>query len=118
MRGNRIIYCSDKAALKEKLKEEGFYNEENEAFYVNYTFTPIVTKDNKSLSVVKNMDLDFNKFPMLEDLGTYETILLEENADKLAKFKSVNDYETPITIVDEGGNEEVVYRPFKIGEIG
>lgn len=113
---DKIIYCSDLTALKEKLIADGYYDEESGTYTVNHTLTPIVKKDNTSLSYVRNFALDLNEYSMLEDLGTYESIVLDENSDKLDKYKSVYDYETPIEYTDENGNVQTYKKPFKIGE--
>ena len=112
---DKIIYCSDLKALKEQLKADGHYVEETDSYSVNHTLTPIVKKDNTSLSYVRGFALDLDTYIMLEDLGDYETILLPENVDKLAKYKSLWDYEEEIITVDEDGNEYTYKRPFKIG---
>lgn len=113
---DKIIYCNDLTALKEKLIADGYYDEESGAYTVNHTLTPIVKKDNTSLSYVRNFALDLNEYTMLEDLGTYETIVLDENSDKLDKYKSVYDYETPVEYTDENGDVQVYMKPFKIGD--
>ena len=113
---DRIIYCSDLTALKEQLKADGYYDEEYGSYTVNHTLTPIVINGNTSLSYVRNFALDFGVYTMLEDLGTYESILLPENADKLAKYKSVYDYETPVKYTDENGVVQTYTKPFKIGD--
>ena len=113
---DKIIYCSDLTVLKEKLKAEGYYDEESGTYTVNHTLTPIVKKDNTSLSYVRNFALDLNEYTMLEDLGTYESIILPENSDKLEKYKSVYDYGTPIEYTDENGDVQVYKKPFKIGD--
>jgi len=117
---DKIIYCSDLEALKAKLKADGHYDEESGAYTVNHTLTPLKYKDNISLSYVRNFALsiedktDFEGnviegYWMLEDLGTYQSIM--NDAEKLAKYKSVYDYEA--TYTDEDGNTYGV--PFKIG---
>ena len=113
---DKIIYCSDLAALKEQLKADGYYDEELGTYTVNHSLTPVVKNGNTSLSYVRGFVLDLNEYTMLEDLGDYESIVLPENSDKLAKYKSVYDYETPIEFTDEEGVTHTYIRPFKIGE--
>ena len=113
---DRIIYCSDLGALKAQLKDDGYYDEESGQYIVNHTLTPIIKNGNTSLSYVRNFALDLNTYPMLEDLGTYEDIVLPENEDKLAKYKSMYDYENPIEFADENGDIHTYQRPFKIGD--
>ena len=116
MLNDKIIYCNDLQALKDKLKEDGFYNEESGTYTLNHTLTPLKYKDNTSLSYCRGFSLDLDMYTMLEDLGTYESILLPENSDKSDKYKSVYDYEKVIEYTDEDGAEHTYTRPFKIGE--
>ena len=108
-----LIYCSDLTALKKQLKADGYYDEESGSYTVNNTLTPLQYGDNTSLSYVRNNVLDMSKYPMLEDLGSYEQ--MESNPDARAKYLSVYDYETPISYIDEDGNTQEYYKPKKIG---
>ena len=113
---DKIIYCSDLIALKDQLKADGYYDEESGTYTVNYTLTPLKYNGNTSLSYVRGFALDLDVYTMLEDLGTYESILLDENSSKLDKYKSVYDYETPISFIDENGETQTYANPFKIGD--
>jgi len=113
MNKDTLIYCSDLTALKTQLKADGYYDEESGSYTVNNTLTPLQYGDNTSLSYVRNNVLDMSKYPMLEDLGSYEQ--MEANPDARAKYLSVYDYETPVSYVDEEGNSQEYYKPKKIG---
>ena len=113
---DKIIYCNDLQALKGKLKEDGYYDEESGTYTLNHTLTPLQYKDNTSLSYCRGFSLDLDEYTMLEDLGTYESILLDGNSDKLDKYKSVYDYEKVIEYTDDEGNTQSYTKPFKIGE--
>ena len=113
---DKIIYCSDLTALKEQLKADGYYDEESGQYTVNHTLTPLQYNGNTSLSYARGFALDLSVYTMLEDLGTYESILLPDNSDKLDKYKSVYDYETPVEYTDENGEVQTYTKPFKIGE--
>ena len=79
--------------------------------------TPLVKNENGSLamSIVRDDELAFiNSMTTITNLGSYEDI--QANAESLALYKSVYDYETPITYTDENGAEYSYARPFKIGE--
>jgi len=109
-----VIYCNDLIALKAKLTEDGYYDEESNSYSVNHTLTPIVKNGNKTLSYVRDMALDLTEYPMLENLGSYDDI--EGDAAKLATYKSVYDYEAIIEFTDEDGDIHTQSKPFKIGE--
>jgi len=111
-----IIYCNDLQALKDKLIADGYYDEESGTYTLNHTLTPLQYKDNTSLSYCRGFSLDLDEYTMLEDLGTYESILLDGNSDKLDKYKSVYDYEKVIEYTDDEGNTQSYTKPFKIGE--
>jgi len=113
---DRIIYCNDLKALKAQLKEDGYYDEESGTYTIKYTLTPLQYNGNTSLGYVRGFALDLGVYTMLEDLGTYESILLPENADKLAKYKSVYDYEALVEYTDENGDVQTYTKPFKIGD--
>ena len=115
MNYDKIIYCNDLDALKAKLKEDGFYDEESKTYTVNHTLTPLQYNGNTSLSYCRGFSLDLEEYTMLEDLGSYESIVLDENSDKLDKYKSVYDYEKLIEYTDEEDNTQSYTRPFKIG---
>ena len=112
---DKLIFCSDIEALKRKLVEDGFYDEETKSFQTGCTLTPIKKQGEKSLSLARELKLDLKEYTMLEDIGTYESILLEENKEQLDKYKSVYPYDVPVVTRDEVGNKTEHYRPFKIG---
>jgi len=113
---DKIIYCSDLTALKKQLVADGYYDKESGTYTVNYTLTPLQYNGNTSLSYVRNFSLDLSVYTMLEDLGTYESIILASNDSKLTKYKSVYDYTTPVKYTDENGNTQTYTKPFKIGD--
>ena len=79
--------------------------------------TPLVRNENGSLamSIVSDEELAFiGSMTTIKSLGTYDDILA--NPDSLALYKSVYDYETPLTYNDENGAMYYYDRPFKIGE--
>ena len=79
--------------------------------------TPLVRNENGSLalSILSDDELAFiNTMTTIKSLGTYDEILA--NPESLALYKSVYDYETPITYTDENGAEYSYAKPFKIGE--
>lgn len=79
--------------------------------------TPLVRNENGSLamSIASDEELAFiGSMTTIKSLGTYEDILA--NPDSLALYKSVYDYETPLTYTDENGAMYHYDRPFKIGE--
>ena len=116
MEQDKLIYCSDLVALKAQLKADGYYDEESGSYTINHTLTPLKYNGNTSLSYVRGFSLDLSVYTMLEDLGDYTTIIEAGNEDKLAKYKSVYDYETPVEYIDEDGNIQTYLPPFKIGE--
>ena len=109
-----VIYCNDLEALKVKLTEDGYYDEESDSYNVNHTLTPIVHNGNKTLSYVRGLALDLTEYTMLENLGSYDDIA--SNPDKLATYKSVYDFEEEIEFIDEEGVTHTYSKPFKIGE--
>lgn len=111
---DKLIYCNDLDALKEKLKKDGYYDEELKRYIVPYFPLPIRKNGNTSLTLAKKFTLDLDEYQMLEDLGTYEDMLADDA--KHAKYKSVYPYDVPIEYTDENGDKQTYMRPFKIGE--
>ncbi len=110
---DKIIYCSDLEALKAKLKENGFYDDESDSYNTKDTLTPLKYNGNTSLSYVRGFTLDLAVYTMLEDLGDYETMFADEA--KHAKYKSVYPYDVPVTYMDENNVEQSYNLPEKIG---
>ena len=114
---NEIILCSDLEAFKVALTENGHYDAENDTFTVNPNLTPIVHTIVgtvvKSLSYVRNNELDLTLYPMIESLGDYNAMFADATA--LAKYKEVYPYDTPIEYADEDGTVRTYTRPEKIG---
>ncbi len=115
MEQDKLIYCSDLLALKKQLKADGYYDEESGTYTVNQTLTPLKYKDNTSLSYVRGFSLDLSVYIMLEDLGSYESILLDDNSDKLDLYKGIYPFDTPIEYKDDNGDTQTYLPPFKIG---
>ena len=110
---NRIIYCSDVTALKNKLVEDGYFDEEAQSFQTGCTLTPIKHKNGKSLSVARHLKLDLKEYTMLEDFGTYDELF--SNPTNLAKYKEVWDYEKEHISTNMDGTTSVYKKPKKIG---
>ena len=114
---DEIILCSDLEAFKVALTENGHYDAENDTFTVNPNLTPIVHAIVgtvvKSLSYVRNNELDLTLYPMIESLGDYDN--LTEGSMNLELYKSVYPYHIPIEYTDEDGTVRTYSRPFKIG---
>ena len=104
MNKTELLYCSDLGALKEMLKEDGYYDEESGSYNVNHTLTPLKHKDNTSLSYVMNCSLDLEKYTMLESLGDYPEMFADEAKHDL--YKSVYPYDEAKTYLDEDGVEQ------------
>jgi len=115
-----ITYCEDTQALIQELKEKypnRIYKDENSD---DYTFivnkTPTIRNGNKTLSLLRVTEEEYEmiqNLDSLEILGTYDEIF--NNEEKLSKYKSVWDYETPIEYTEEDGTVRQYYRPKKFG---
>jgi len=114
---DQIIYCSDLAAFRTRLKDLGYAEEvEGELVYnLPHAITPVLYKENESMALVRDCVLNLDEFDMLESLGDYDSIVLDENSDKLDKYKSIHNYETEYTYEDEDGTTHTYTKPFKIG---
>lgn len=107
---DKITYCADLIALKQELKDKGYFDEEDGTYTHGMTLTPIVFKDNCSLSLVRG---DVVSLDNLEILGTYDEIFAD--AAKHTKYKSVYPYDTPVEFTDENGELQTYMRPKILG---
>ncbi len=116
-----VTYVANTAAFIEELEAMApsyvIVDEDtgNKSWTIQYT--PLVKNENGSLalSILSDEELMFiNGMATIKSLGTYEE--LEANADNLAIYKSVYDYETPVSYTDEDGVVHTYMKPFKIGE--
>jgi len=115
-----VTYCENTQALIQELKEkypDRIYKDENSD---DYTFivnkTPTIRNGNKTLSLLRVTEEEYEmiqNLDSLEILGTYDEIF--NNEEKLSKYKSVWDYETPIEYTEEDGTVRQYYRPKKFG---
>lgn len=116
-----ITYCEDTQALinevKEKYPNKIYIDEKTGEATFLITKTPTIRNGTKTLALVRcpSEDYDFMaSFNSIEILGTYEKVF--NDATKLAKYKSVYDYETPIKYKDpDSGEEKEFYKPQKFG---
>ncbi len=109
-----LIYCSNIEQLRQELKDNGFYNEEEDTYTHGNLLTPIKYNEvGATLSYVRNNKLDLALFPSLTDLGGYDVMFADDVAHGL--YKSVYPYNVELFRTDENDAEVGYFLPIKIG---
>lgn len=118
---NVITYVKDTTKFIEELEQLApqYIVTDEETGDKSWTIqtTPVVKSDVGSLamSILDSQELEFiESMTTITNLGTYTELFANEESHAL--YKSVYDYETPITYIDEDGVEQSYMRPKKIGE--
>jgi len=110
---DEIFYCSDIEQLKQELKDNGYYDEEEGVYTHGNLLTPIIYNGIETLSLVRNNKLDLSLFPSLTNLGTYDEMFADDEKHDI--YKNVYPYDVPATYTDDEGNEVEYLKPKYIG---